>query len=72
MAAREQCLVSVQWGSGFHYFITPKPVAYEEATAIAEGHARNLKRHLATRGALPTMRVLCVVTETNITREKPA
>ena len=65
-----QFLVSVQWGSGPHYFVTPKPIARTEALELAGRKVRSLKRQLGKRGALPTVRVLETTAAATIRRKR--
>ena len=56
--------VSIQWGSGPHYFVTSKPVEIHEACVIADGHIRRLKSRKKKRGANPIVRILKIRVET--------
>lgn len=65
----ENCLVSIQWGKGPHYFVGHGPVEKTTALLQAQGHIDRLKTQLPRRGALPTVRVLEVCIEVPIKRE---
>ncbi len=56
----EHYLVSIRWGKGFHYFVTPEPVKQVEALGIARSHVKRLNRLRAQnkRGAKPIVYVL--------------
>ena len=70
MSEIDMCLVSVQWGSGPHYFITPKPISFDRATGMAASHATAIQRRLGRIGALPKVRVLRIAQIHEITRSK--
>ncbi|MEE8598944.1 MAG: hypothetical protein V3S69_05480 [Dehalococcoidales bacterium] len=64
----ERYLVSIQWGSGHHYFVTPKPVIRARALEIMEGHARSVVHSIGRRGALPTVKMLQIMREVAVER----
>jgi hypothetical protein len=68
----ERFLVSVQWGAGPHYFVTPKALIHHDALLIADEQIRRLKAYQPKRGALPKVRMLEIKVEVSIKREKAA
>ncbi len=59
MTNDNEYMVSVQWGKGFHYFVTPKCLQYIHAYADLHLHVQRLKdqRSRNKRGAKPIVRV---------------
>ncbi len=62
-------LVSIQWGSGPHYFVGT-PTSFDKAAESARIQKSQLQRTVGRRGALPKVRVLRIVQVYDIKRNK--
>lgn len=61
--------VTVQWGKGFHYFITPEPVPYSKARTLKQDYLRSLSRRYRStgrRGAKPYIELLELIERTDV------
>jgi len=59
-------LVSIQWGKGYHYFVTPFPISKDRAEEVAKYHVDMLQCRGCRRGARPVVRVLDITSERHI------